>query len=311
MSDEAVSVFMGDVNRDGSVSADDARFILRYSVGLEAEKSGTELLYLNIDGDNTISASDARAALRISVGLDKAVAHKLQNVKISESTCIYERKTEAACEDCNKVVSLSLPLLPHVPYDYPCNGITHCTVCKTSLTVEAAHRFSDYRCSSCEALDTIRVRNDIIAIAQNKGISENGVFTYKENADNVSYYLRYNQKKDDLTLLVESQPDGSASFTGIITLKDSLENFEILFECRIDNISSVKACYEITKSSLSADDNSFSSLVENEYEGAGENAADIKRLAHGYSVSLLLWLDKIMSSSSCPVGVFDLGFSAL
>lgn len=60
----------GDVDFDGSITAEDARKILRASVGLEPPAWFLRIFY-DLDSDNTISSADARSALRISVGLDK------------------------------------------------------------------------------------------------------------------------------------------------------------------------------------------------------------------------------------------------
>ncbi len=60
----------GDVNSDGKITAADARFVLRASVGLEAIEEGSALYTAaNVNGD-TIAASDARLILRASVGLE-------------------------------------------------------------------------------------------------------------------------------------------------------------------------------------------------------------------------------------------------
>lgn len=59
----------GDVDGDGAVTAGDARFILRFSVNLEAPLSA-QRAPADIDDDGEITASDARYALRMAVGLD-------------------------------------------------------------------------------------------------------------------------------------------------------------------------------------------------------------------------------------------------
>ena len=58
----------GDTDGDGSVTAADARYVLRTAVGLEfpADRS-----VLDVDGDAEITAYDARLVLRYSVGLDR------------------------------------------------------------------------------------------------------------------------------------------------------------------------------------------------------------------------------------------------
>ncbi len=61
----------GDIDRDGEISASDARIALRISVGLDTPDEEQQVL-ADYDEDGTISASDARAILRVSVGLTDA-----------------------------------------------------------------------------------------------------------------------------------------------------------------------------------------------------------------------------------------------
>ena len=58
----------GDTDGDGSVTAADARYVLRTAVGLE---SPADRSLLDVDGDAEITAYDARLVLRYSVGLDR------------------------------------------------------------------------------------------------------------------------------------------------------------------------------------------------------------------------------------------------
>lgn len=59
----------GDVNFDGRITASDARFVLRMSVGLETLSDENRNL-ADIDSTGSVTASDARIILRISVALD-------------------------------------------------------------------------------------------------------------------------------------------------------------------------------------------------------------------------------------------------
>ncbi len=62
---------VGDVTGDGLIMADDARFVLRFTVGLEEAEIGTALLRAcDVDDMQTVSSSDARSILRVAVGLD-------------------------------------------------------------------------------------------------------------------------------------------------------------------------------------------------------------------------------------------------
>ncbi|MBQ6421048.1 MAG: hypothetical protein IJK02_08260 [Clostridia bacterium] len=60
----------GDVIADMAVGADDARFILRASVGLE-DISPLFTAHADVDHDGSVSAADARLVLRASVGLEQ------------------------------------------------------------------------------------------------------------------------------------------------------------------------------------------------------------------------------------------------
>ena len=62
---------VGDVTGDGLIMADDARFVLRFTVGLEEAESGSALLRAcDVDDQQAVSSSDARSILRVAVGLD-------------------------------------------------------------------------------------------------------------------------------------------------------------------------------------------------------------------------------------------------
>lgn len=65
----AGSYSMGDVDFDGSVTASDARLILRYAVNLE-KFNEAQLLLADLDGIDGVTAADARLALRTAVGLE-------------------------------------------------------------------------------------------------------------------------------------------------------------------------------------------------------------------------------------------------
>ncbi len=64
------SLKKGDIDGDDSVTAADARLVLRSSVGLESFNDAQKKA-ADTDSDGTISASDARTVLRISVGLSE------------------------------------------------------------------------------------------------------------------------------------------------------------------------------------------------------------------------------------------------
>ncbi len=64
-----VSVW-GDANGDGEISVNDARFALRYCVGLETTTDPAVLHAMECNKDGEVALADARIILRTSVGLD-------------------------------------------------------------------------------------------------------------------------------------------------------------------------------------------------------------------------------------------------
>lgn len=64
-----------DVTLDGKVTAEDARFALRCSIGLES-CSALQLLRGDTDGNGKVTAEDARCILRCSVGLPAEIDEK-------------------------------------------------------------------------------------------------------------------------------------------------------------------------------------------------------------------------------------------
>ena len=66
----AQKVLLGDINKNGSIEAADARLALRFSVELE-KFTDAQLIIADTDNNGKITASDARNILRYSVKLEK------------------------------------------------------------------------------------------------------------------------------------------------------------------------------------------------------------------------------------------------
>lgn len=77
----AEALLSGDVNGDGSITAEDAREILRFSVGVDPMTEEMKIL-ADIDGDGTVGAEDARLALRTAIGLAQGSAGKMRSSNI-------------------------------------------------------------------------------------------------------------------------------------------------------------------------------------------------------------------------------------
>lgn len=65
----AATALLGDADRDGAITAEDARMTLRFAVALETPTANEEKI-CDTDGDGEITAQDARRVLRAAVALE-------------------------------------------------------------------------------------------------------------------------------------------------------------------------------------------------------------------------------------------------
>ena len=138
--DSPVMYPLGDVTLDGKVTADDARFILRTAVGLDAAILRQGLVYGDCDFDGAIGASDARFALRTAVGLEEKQSYSFEITEVKDSTCSEEGFIKAKCAVTGKEVSIPFKKPAHSPpYNIGCTGKGNCMVCGEEMTAEISH----------------------------------------------------------------------------------------------------------------------------------------------------------------------------
>ena len=154
---------MGDIDNNGSVTAGDARLILRYSVELESF-TAENIIYADVDFNNRITASDARTALRTSVSLEEEQKYAFVITHSAEATCTDDGSVTAQCQLTQKTVSLTIKAYGHsLPQDAACREEAECGICKEIIkTVNPGHDFKyDYdnskricrRCGISEAIE--------------------------------------------------------------------------------------------------------------------------------------------------------------
>lgn len=81
----------GDTDNDFLITAADARFTLRLSVGLEeCEKNSDQFFAADADNDGKITAGDARLILRASVGLEKFASNTATHLKVVMTKLPYK-----------------------------------------------------------------------------------------------------------------------------------------------------------------------------------------------------------------------------
>ncbi|MBO5396652.1 MAG: hypothetical protein J6A97_07200 [Clostridia bacterium] len=138
--------YMGDLNSDGNVTAEDARSILREAAGFEEFLSNITLLYCDMDFDGKIGASDARLALRTAVALEEKQGYAFEIIEDEYSTCAKEGYTKGKCTVTGKEVCIFHKKLPHtLPVEICCTGKEKCLVCGEEITAAITHEYiNDY-----------------------------------------------------------------------------------------------------------------------------------------------------------------------
>lgn len=92
------ATYYGDVDKDGKVTAADARLILRYSAGLQ-QFTDEQKCIADFDHDGNVNSSDARTALRTASKLERLKEIKVQK---AEFTAYYPSNSgvEGGYYDC-------------------------------------------------------------------------------------------------------------------------------------------------------------------------------------------------------------------
>ncbi len=142
-------LLMGDIDGSATLSAGDARLILRASVGIETLDKN-ETILADVDFDGTVSAGDARLVLRASVGLEKINTfyhtHTMKDTSVPGS-CTEATILSEQCEKCG--LSNLIDVIPaegHDWNDYIRLGNIHSRDCKICKIVESGQ---------CELVETV------------------------------------------------------------------------------------------------------------------------------------------------------------
>ena len=111
--DRAESVLMGDTDKNGAVSAEDARSVLRACISL-APLSADRLPYADLNGDGRVTVADARLTLRASLALETGLArHQYVSAVEKAPACTASGIVNYRCAYCGETGVLTAPALGH------------------------------------------------------------------------------------------------------------------------------------------------------------------------------------------------------
>lgn len=158
----------GDVNKDGRITAADARTLLRCAVRLEKEDHSNPNAYL-VDNSSQITAADARLALRIAVSLEARPAHAAaKKVTLEQATCQNSGITWLQCKYCGDLYNYGrIPQKEHLSDGWKTVQKPTCSekgkkeqrciycnkVMATASIPQTPHIFGDFECEDGAPLD--------------------------------------------------------------------------------------------------------------------------------------------------------------
>lgn len=127
----------GDINKDGKVTASDARLLLRVAANLE-KNSPYILMYGDYNKDGEITASDARTALRVAADLESMECvlhgHNLAEHTVAP-TCTEIGYTTQKCSRCNYATDEKANIINATGHDYSFN-----TIATNATCIEAGYK---------------------------------------------------------------------------------------------------------------------------------------------------------------------------
>lgn len=213
---------MGDVNGDGFVSSDDARSILRYSVGLD-ELSKSEIAYANVDMDDSVSSADARLALRTSVSLEEVEYHLFSNNGNTYTCTICDAAFTIKEAHVHKYVFVTC----YEPLTCECGAVSGSAV---------GHNISKStkKCTNCSfsVAEATAAVNEYLDMMDKISENSNDALLYYKNGN---YYDFFNSIMDVCLLY----GDAATLFAGIDLLEDVYDNYYEAYSVLYDAIDAV------------------------------------------------------------------------
>lgn len=248
--------YLGDINGDGDIKADDARTALRYSVGLE-KLSPDRLPYANANYDNSITAADARIILRTAVGLEEK---QLRSYKVSISvgeSCETAEEYRFTCSLSGEEFTLASSIPQHVYCESTCYQAEKCIICNSIISPAKNHVFENGYCTLCSADENVinTTKDKLTPLLEDVNTYDVLASQAAKNND-IAKYIDYVKES---TLIIKKALDLCDNVHGFETTAKNLESayslrFEAFVKCTDANgrITSNRRTYNYISSAVNA-----------------------------------------------------------
>lgn len=193
---------LGDINNDGTITAADARFVLRASAKLET-LSEQQNEIADVNNDDKVTAADARLLLRVSAKLEvlesgKDCEHDYGLYAIDvEATCTSTGRSVMKCTKCGNGYYEIIPVIEHLWEEATCTNPKKCSLCGISDGNVTEHVLVDYECENCDYVDTYN--KNLADYKEYEKIIKNQIAEIKDEGP--IYYGSSWEYMDDLTEL--------------------------------------------------------------------------------------------------------------
>lgn len=248
--------YLGDINGDGDVKADDARTALRYSVGLE-KLSPDRLPYANANSDDSITAADARIILRTAVGLEKKQIRRYKiSISVGES-CEAAEEYRFTCSLSGEEFTLTSSISQHVYCESTCYQAEKCVICNNIISPAKNHIFENGYCTLCSADENVinATKENLTPLLEDVNTYDMLASQAAKNND-IAKYIDYVK---EATLIIKKALNLCGNVHGFEATTKNLETaytlrFEAFVKCTDSNghISSNRKTYNYISSAVNA-----------------------------------------------------------
>lgn len=339
---ESVSRKMGDVDADGSVTASDARSILRQSVSLD-KAEGLDLICSDTDMNGEITAADARLALRASVSLETVVSHSFSVTEQKEASCTEKGLIKAKCADCETEISIESDMISHqLDAADRCKGEGICKLCSQNVTVTPTHEYETdsclgkMTCKHCSLVKDTAVKHNLVNHVCTKcgysvktdcydklvdytvknGSFLDGVYVVEKQVEFVWFSLCYAPDTKDLYVYMGfgiNLENGVMSYCNYLSIAEDFSAYETELDCYFDDELIAYGIYDVTPSKLSGE--AFGSLTMKNYDSIPELSGTVNEYsvtAEGAVYDSVYWLISFAKTIGCNELSPDvMGFTSL